>query len=119
MKRNMDLVREIMLWLEEHHHGQPKIPERDRQEIGYHCHLLMQAGLIDGVVSTYTDDKLPQAIPSSITWRGHEFIDAARDASIWKAAKEKVLGPAGGVAFTVLLEWMKEEAKRRLGIPSA
>ena len=115
----MDLIRDILLWLESNHYGEPKIPEHDAQEIGYHCHLLTQAGLIESADATSGDDDVPQAIPLSITWGGHEFIDASRDASIWKAAKEKVLGPAGGVAFTVLLEWMKEEAKRRLGIPSA
>lgn len=119
MKRDMDLIREIMLWLEENNRGEPEIPERTSEEIGYHCHLLMQAGFIKAADSSCMDDELPQAIPLSVTWPGHEFIDSSRDKSIWKSVKEKAMTTTGGVGVAVLTELLKDEAKRRLGLASA
>lgn len=116
MKRNMDLIREILFWLEDHGSGMPEVPEHTEEEIGHHCYLLWRAGLIEAANSSCMDDDQPQAIPLSITWDGHEFIDAARDSNLWKLAREKVIGPAGSVSFTVLLEWLKAEALKRLGI---
>ena len=46
-----------------------------------------------------------------------QWLNASRDSGLWQKAKEKVIGPAAGVSFTLLLEWLKEEGKRRLGIP--
>ena len=73
-----------------------------------------------GQVVSYHENA--SSIPSVVilerlTWSGHEFADAANDGALWAKAKTNVIGPAGGVAFTVLLEWLKAEAKSRLGIP--
>jgi hypothetical protein len=44
-------------------------------------------------------------------------LEASRDPTLWQRAKENVLKPAGGMAFNVLLEWLKTEAKTKLGLP--
>lgn len=121
MKRDLDLVRSILLWMEAQPHGsvanQPvQIDGRSSEEIGYHVHLMAQAGLIDAADLTFSDSKSPQAMPLSITWDGYEFLDAASDSSLWESAKTKVIAPAGGVAFSVLLEWLKAEALARFGL---
>ena len=76
-----------------------------------------QAGLLKTEENTNLADTSPSAIPLSLTWEGHEFIDAAKDSKLWAKAKKHVLAPAGGVAFNVLLEWLKMEAKTKLGLP--
>lgn len=117
MKRDMDLIRKILLWMEENDDHEIEIEGYSDDQVGHHCYLLMKAGLIEAADSSAMDSFAPTAIPLSITWAGHEFLDSAKDNKIWAAAKEKVIGPAGGVAFAVLLEWLKAEAKRRLGLP--
>ena len=118
MKRDMDLIRDILLWLEEHNHGSPDIPERTEQEIGYHCYLLEQAGFITAADASALEDDVPQAIPLSISWQGHEFLDASRDKSIWKTVRDRVLTSTGAVSIAILSELLKEEAKKRFGLSS-
>lgn len=76
-----------------------------------------QAGLIIAADIGGSFAVTPLAMPISITWEGYEFLNASRDSGLWQKAKEKVIGPAAGVSFTLLLEWLKEEGKRRLRIP--
>ena len=66
--------------------------------------------------STFQESHSPCAIPLSITWAGHESLGAFEDSTSWASAKKKVISPAGSVAFSVLLEWLKSEAKRKLGL---
>lgn len=117
MKRDMDLMRDILLWLEAHDSGFPQIPERDEVEIGYHCHLLSEAGLIKAANTTTSDDRLPQAIPISLTSRGHDFIDDAQKDTVWTAVKKRVLSASGAVSTALLTELVKDEARRSLGLP--
>lgn len=123
MKRDIELVREILLWMEAQPEGRNvntwtfDIPERTKKEIGYHAYLMHQAGLIVAYDCTYSEDDTPNWVPSMLTWDGHEFIASAKDSGIWDKAKKSIIGPAAGVTFTVLLEWLKAESLKRLGIP--
>jgi hypothetical protein len=40
-----------------------------------------------------------------------------RDDTVWKKAKEHVLKPGASWTFDILKEWLKAEAKSRLGLP--
>lgn len=122
MKRDMDLVRKILMLMSENEQGPNMkwtelLPDYTKEQIYHHAHLMAQGDLINATDATTLSDRLPMAIPTSITWGGHEFIDSIRDPGIWDAAKKNVIKPAGGVAFTVLLEWVKAEAMRRLTTP--
>ncbi|MDP3795588.1 MAG: DUF2513 domain-containing protein [Polaromonas sp.] len=122
MKRDLDLVRGILQWMEARPEGRNinwkiEIPGYTAEQIGFHVHLMEQAGLVFARDATFNEAHSPNAIPLSITWSGFEFLDAAKDDTLWAKAKAKVIAPAGGVAFTVLLEWLKAEAKQRLGLP--
>jgi hypothetical protein len=122
MKRDLDLVRSILQWMEAHPHGsvanqQIMVQGHTDEEIGYHAHLMHQAGLIRAAELKSMDSQSPLAMPLSITWEGHDFLDAAKDESLWAKAKTKVIAPAGGVAFSLLLDWLKAEGKSRLGLP--
>lgn len=119
MKRDLDLVRSILQWMEARPEGRNVaweviIDGYTDEQIGYHVHLMGQAGLVIAKDSTFLESHSPYAIPVSITWAGHEFLGASGDSSLWTSAKKKVIGPAGSVAFSVLLEWLKSEAKKKL-----
>lgn len=121
MKRDFDLIRSILMAMENETCGFPsgdlQIAGFTAEQIGFHVHLLGQAGLARVADSSDDDKFLPSAIPLSITWSGYEFLDTAKDERLWKKAKEIVIKPAGGIAFGVLVEWLKAEAKDRFGIP--
>lgn len=122
MKRDMDLIRSIMLWIEAQPEGHNwgwkiAIDGHTDEEIGFHVHLLGQAGLLAVAEATSSDSTSPSAVPISITWTGFEFIEAAKDDTVWAKVRKKVLTPAGGVAFKLLAEWLLVEGKNRLGLP--
>jgi len=122
MKRNLDLVREILLWMEAQPEGQNvawkiQIDGFTDEEIGYHAYLMHQAGLIIATDATFLESHSPHWIPTMLTWQGHEFLSAAKDDTVWAKAKKDVIKPALGATYTVILEWLKAEAKARLGLP--
>lgn len=121
MKRDLDLIRKLLLLMESYEHGyaptEISIDGYTDEQIGFHVHLLGEAGLAVVADTTNLSSLSPSAMPRHLTWAGYEFLEAAKDETVWGKAKEKVIKPAGGVAFTVLLEWLKAEAKTRLGLP--
>lgn len=120
MRRDLDLVRTILLQMERSPHGlcteNPVIDGYSDEEVGYHVHLMAQAGLIVAADCTALSDTSPQAIALSMTWAGHDFLDAAKDDNLWNKAKTMVIKPAGGAMFSVVLEWLKQQALEGLGL---
>ncbi len=119
MKRDMDLVRKIVLAIEEQPHGHSeefKLEGYTGEQIGYHLHLMLEADLINGSDITGLSDLSPQAMVSSLTWKGHEFADAARNETFWNNARKAVQEKAGSVGIGVLIEYLQSLARSALGI---
>lgn len=115
MKRDIDLIRMLLLTTEENER-QPGLADYDNRTIAGHIALMLDAGLIEGHVADDERGEPMGGIITRLTWAGHDFLDASRDPTVWEKAKEKVLRP--GVSWTVslLVEILKDEAKRRLGL---
>jgi hypothetical protein len=78
MKRDMDLVRKIVLMLEDHPSGsapESKIDGYTEEEIGYHLYLLVDAGLADGDIIR-VGNETPVAIINSLKSAGHDFAES-------------------------------------------
>lgn len=106
MKRDMDLCREILLCVEAREGSvgpeEVKIDGYTTDQIGYHAKLLADAGLLEGKSSTGVGQNVYRFKPRRLTWKGHEFLDAARDVSRWKQAKSIVLARVGQLSFDAL-----------------
>ena len=92
MKRDMELVRKILLRIEGAQFGyRPdlKIEGHCEPEIGYNLDLLVQAELVRGKVLWSVDKELFSTV-DSLTWEGHEFLDTIRTESVWDRTKEFV-----------------------------
>ena len=120
MKRDMNLVREILIWTENNENGKvgnnPEIEGYSEEEIGYHIYIMGQAGLVKAVDVTAGSDPSPSAILMELTWHGHEFLDAAKDDTIWAKAKNTLFKTTTSITFDLLLEWLKAEGRNRLGL---
>jgi hypothetical protein len=57
----------------------------------------------------------PRAIPVTLTWAGHDFIDAARSDTTWSKAMEKVKTVGGSLSFTILKQLLDLLIKAQLG----
>ncbi len=116
MQRDMQLIRELLLRCER---GEKAPPEGySDEEIAYNVQLMLDAQLIDGTVAwgAVRGTRVPQRwFITRMTWHGHEFLDSARDETIWNRAKEKVMKPAASWTFAILMEWLKQEIKQKMG----
>ena len=119
MKRDMDLVRAILLAVEEHDHGfAPDDLEIDgftEEQIAYHAFIMMEGGLLEGIDMTTRGSESPEAAIRHLTWAGHEFLDAAREPARWNQAKE-VIKKVGGATLAVWTAVLTELVKKSVGL---
>lgn len=120
MKRDMNLVRRLVLEIEDSPSGfAPKdliIDGHTKEEIGYHLYIMLEAGLIRGADVTVIGANSPQAIATSLTWAGHEFADAARDEDLWAKAMKLTKEKVGGVTIDLLMKLLTSLASSALGL---
>lgn len=89
MKRNMELVRALLLRIEASDKDTlpllPEIEGHTRDEIAHHVKLLIGAGYVQAIdASTMVGADFMEM---ALTWQGHEFLDTVRDSEIWSNAK--------------------------------
>ena len=112
MKRDVDLFRTILLFVENAPSGFAPTIVLDGYsgaEIGYHAHLLIDAGLARGVDVTNLGSTATESLITNLTWAGHEFAELARDQSRWEQAMSSLRAEGRGVTF--------DELKRLLSSP--
>lgn len=131
MKRDMDMVRDLLLKIEGGQRrfdiitpeiaaalGAPadrSIPREEADKLSGHLDLLSQAGYLTegtryGGGVYYAD---------GLTWEGHEFLDTLRDPDRWQQTKGAA-AKVGGVGLKAMVEIGKAIAKgelQKLGIP--
>jgi hypothetical protein len=120
MKRDMDLVRELLLAIEDGTtrfgrgtgEAKFKFPADDVME---HLRLMEQAGLIE-VMSKPIGGSITLR---GLTWEGHDFLATVRDPEVWKRTKSGA-SKLGGLAFGAFKDmataYAKHIAKERLGL---
>lgn len=127
MRRDADLIRELMLKLEAlptAHCSEFRLqPGADSMtvagfsanEIEYHLRLIVEAGLITSrgrfANGDFRFDRM--------TWSGHDFVDSVRDAAIWARTKNGAEA-AGGFTVDLLKDlakgFIKKQIKDKTGI---
>ncbi len=120
MKRDMDLIRKILLITESDSHGfAPQKPmEIDgytQEEIGYHIHLLGEADLAKVINMTFDQSDSPSAQMLNLTWNGHEFLDSSHDNHIWNQAKDAI-SKLGGASIQIWTALLIAYAKKELNL---
>jgi Hypothetical protein (DUF2513) len=128
MKRDMELIRVLLLkveelpiqagavvgidWTDEFF----DVPGYDRDTAIKHFELLMEAGFI----AAPSSQGMTQFILTGLSWHGHEFIDSIRSPEVWSKT-EGVMKAVGGFGLDILVQVAKAEAKRliteKLGLP--
>jgi hypothetical protein len=121
MKRDFDLIRRIMTDIERMPAGEQYsdisyLTDYDSATVYHHIALLIDEGLLIGNV-VKLNRGIGGVLVTGLTWKGHDFLDAARNDSIWGKAKDTILKPTVSFTFDLLLQWLKNEAKQRLGLP--
>ncbi len=109
MKRNMDIIRDILLSIEELPPGGPQHTlqikgEWKADEVVGHLRLVRDAGLVDGQIEFYDKDVIIAIF--GLSNEGHDLLDTIRDEQVWNKTKTEV-GKVGG---TVAIETLKAVA---------
>ena len=120
MKRDLDLIRKIVLAVEERN-PEDWVPEiviggYTPQEIGYHSYLIVDSGLAKGSDISTIHDMLPNWHLSYLTSAGHDFADAARNDSTWHKATTLVKDKGTGITFDVFKQVLVGIVKNALGL---
>ena len=76
---------------------------------------MVDAGLVEGDVARGGQGDALGVVTTQMTWSGHDFLDAARDETLWKKAKHTVMKPAASFTFEIVKEWLKAEIRSRFG----
>lgn len=118
MKRDMDLVRNILLEVESWPDGEPRyveIPGEGGARVRHHVSLLVEGEFLRatdvstmGRPDTYLVDRL--------SWKGSEFLDEIRSPTVWQRVTDRLVPLGGSVAIPVLREIAIAEGKRVLGL---
>jgi len=118
MKRDMDLVRRILFGLEVHDDNSDlrnfKIEGVEVNTLSGHVHMMAEAGLIDAHEQRNRAES--NWSPKRVTWRGHEFLDAIRNDTLWSKTKKVVLEKTGGLSLAAIEAYAKHILKEILGI---
>ena len=120
VKRDLDLVRTILLTVETSdtdglERDGLRLEGYDDQVVARHVQLLDEAGY---VIASYTEPDQGGVVLHKIgrlTWKGHEFLDAARNDNIWYRVKDGLRTKAASVPFEALTSLLVEATKKWLG----
>jgi hypothetical protein len=124
MKRDLELVRKLLLHLEAKEDDRieecPDIAGHDPLQVQYHLLLMDEAGLLrcEREVSNSTPSRVVKVYPFSLTWEGHEFLSAARNEALWSRAKSIAVKKAGVLSFELVRALLVSLAKSSVGLGS-
>ncbi len=136
MKRDFDLIREILLYIEENAAPAADIggipipfgkisdenlkkrlfyfPYEDRAAVRETLRLLKEAGYIEYKISFFVEDfKEECPLDMRLTWKGHDLLDSIRDEEVWRKSKEGAR-KAGEFSLDLLKELAKGYMKKKI-----
>jgi hypothetical protein len=115
MKRDMDVIRAVLMTAEDENHE--RLESLGLDIVCFHVQLCMDAQFVEGNVSSDFNGRTmtwERYAVMRLTWLGAEALDAMRDETIWKKAQQHVIKPAASWTFSLLFDWLKAEARQRI-----
>jgi hypothetical protein len=111
MKRDIELVRKILLAVEDSKDAnrrgfRPKIDGYEDEVIQVHVGLLWNKGLIKAMDCSSSNGE--SYIITGLTWEGHDFIEAARNETVWRRVMKVVTEKGGGITLEITKELLKK-----------
>lgn len=105
MKRNWDVIRKVLVRVEEEPDESGNLNSECFDGISpevavYHIRLLIEAGLLVGSCPETTG--VPWCHLQRMTWAGHEFLDAIRRDTVWNRVREIARDRGIDLSFEVI-----------------
>lgn len=112
MKRDIDLIRTIVLHVRDHGTQPDEVRGHSRKDLAYHCWLIFNGQLADGADASLGTDLAAKLY--SLTWAGQNFADAVANESLWKEAMKAISRTTTSVSFDTLLHILAEMSVERV-----
>lgn len=119
MKRDMELMRKIMMLIEEYPNGSPptevRIEGYTQEQIGYHAYLLVDSRLAAGAKTSSLASASPQYRITRLTSAGHDFVESARNPYVCDEVMENIKKHGlTSAAFDVVKKLLDKATRKRL-----
>lgn len=112
IKRDMDLVREILLLtsesLESVEANAFVYDQNDLRKVVYTIDIMKEAGLIEACVIKAFGGEYFDAVVHQLTWDGHELLENIKDERVWERVK-KTIARTGSSASLFVFEKLAEK----------
>ncbi len=123
MKRDMDLIRDILLRAANADFGVLSseafaIEGYDARTVAAHFELLDEAGLVDADLLTLERSGVHSGKVLRVTWAGHDYLDAVRDATVWRKVKKTLGDKLGSAPVDVVKALAVKYMSAKLGLTS-
>ena len=121
MKRDFDLIREILLQIQAAPVSQVissfELDDRGEVEIFEHVKLLLEKGLVKGNSRNSGTGLGGGAFAiTGLTWEGYDFIESAMSDTAWKKALTLIKEKGGALTFDILKGVLASLAKGTLDL---
>ena len=118
MLRDFNLIREILLQAEKAPSDEPMqslnvAKGTDESVVGEHLEIMIEAGLIEGEVLSRSPLGF---VITRLTWAGHDFLENARNDTIWKKVMAEAKAKGTSLTMTVLNGLLSRAAQKYAGL---
>lgn len=115
MKRDMDLVRDILLMVEKADRAltsddMHKLKQSDSL-IDYHVELLTQHKFLDAEITHDWNNDIVGLNIAGLTWEGQDFLEGMRNPTLWEKVKSTLKESGTSASFEVIKFACVEVAK--------
>ena len=116
MKRDMDVIRRIAIETETlgYRNRLTGLDGVSAEDFMNHAKLMVEAGLLEASIREFSDLSTPRTDVFRLTWTGHEFLDSARNNTLWAKAKDSVIKSGMSFTFDLLRDYLKTQAAQSL-----
>lgn len=120
MKRNLDLIREMLIEASETNYPLDAnvftSKHHSEREILYNIDLMAQAGLIEAHITKDANKDILEASICNITWEGNEFLSSIQSESTWAEVKKRIAKTVQDVPLSIVKKLAIDIATHLLGI---
>ena len=115
-QRNFDLIRAILLKIESYPPNTPiqashlTFEKYPLEVVFFHVEMLKDADFIDAII-TKSHNRCGFVI-KKITWKGYEFLDNAKNDTIWKKFKDEAEKKGSSMSMTIVNSLLTAAAKK-------